>query len=169
MTILVEFDSAGLAHVSNQGIIELAYQNRLQDAVFEWQDQNSKNTFAEISTYLDNWPFDVREPDPASRRWFTPQEYQELDLDSYVLSRCRDQAQIKRAAHELRLIHQLGVEHIFRHLIYLVNQWRSKNLVWGIGRGSSVSCFVLYAIGLNKINPLDYDLDCGEFFKIDAL
>jgi DNA polymerase III alpha subunit len=158
------FDSNGLAFLTNQGIVELAYQNKLDGALFEWQDADSKSHFENICEYLDTWPF-RNNTDTNRRQWFTPQEYQDIDLDQYVLSRCKNQQQMSRARHELNIINQLQVQHIFKHLIYLVNLWRSRNLVWGIGRGSSVSCFVLYVIGLNKINPLDYDLDHREFFK----
>lgn len=165
MTTMQYIDNLGLSHLSNQGIIELAYQNKIQDAIFEWQDAQSKYEYQRISAYLDNWPFTQAPQDHCQRDWFTPREYVNINLDEYVLSRCRDHCQKSRAQQELRIIHQLQVEHIFLHLIYLVTLWREKNLVWGIGRGSSVSCFVLYVIGLNKINPLDYDLDYREFFK----
>lgn len=165
MTFNLRFDDNGLAHLSDQGIIELAYQNKITDAVFEWQDLNSKQHFMEVCKYLDVWPLPDQTIDITKRTWFTPQDYQDIDLDQYVLSRCKNDQQKQRAQQELTIINDLNVGHIFKHLIYLVNLWRSRNLVWGIGRGSSVSCFVLYVIGLNKINPLDYDLDYKEFFK----
>lgn len=165
MTNLQCFDNNGISHVSNQGIIELAYQGKLDNAIFEWQDSQAKTHYKSVSEYLDHWPFEFRSVDTQARTWFTPPEYANMDLDDYVLARCKDQQQMDRAKQELKIIHDLQVEHIFLHLIYLVNLWRQRNLVWGIGRGSSVSCFVLYAIGLNKINPLDYDLDYREFFK----
>lgn len=165
MTDLQFFDNQGLSHMSNQGIIELAYQNKLSNPIFEWQDSIAKQNYQKISNYLDSWPFEINSTDTNGRSWFTPEEYANIDLDEYVLARCKDQKQRSRALEELRIIHELHVEHIFCHLIYLVTLWRAKNLVWGIGRGSSVSCFVLYAIGLNKINPLDFDLDYREFFK----
>ena len=165
MTNLQFFDHTGVSHVSNQGIIELAYQGKLDKAIFEWQDPEAKNQFKAVSEYLDHWSFELHTTDPQNRSWFTPPEYAHINLDEYVLVRCKDQKQIQRAQQELGIIHDLQVEHIFLHWIYLVNLWRTCNLVWGIGRGSSVSCFVLYTIGLNKINPLDYDLDYREFFK----
>lgn len=162
---LQTFDAQGMSHVSNQGIIELAYQKKLDRSMFEWQDQSAKAHYAQVCEYLDYWPMQMSTPDPTRRQWFTPEDYQQLDLDAYVLARCKNAQQVSRAQTELKIIHELQVAHIFKHLIYLVTQWRSHNLVWGVGRGSSVSCFVLYAIGLNKINPLDYDLDYREFFK----
>ena len=153
--------------MSDQGIIELAYQDKLDKAIFEWQDADSKQQFQRVSQYLDHWPFVLKNTDVTGRQWFTPSNYQKINLREYVLSRCKNQQQISRAQDELQIIEHLEAEHIFLHLIYLVDTWRSQNRVWGVGRGSSVSCFVLYVIGVNKINPLDYDLPMTEFFKIN--
>lgn len=155
----------GIAYLSQQGIIELAYQNKLH-SLFEWQDTDAKNKFINQCKQLDCWPFAPSTPQALSREWFTPEDYTRIDLEDYVLSRCSTSAQKSRALVELELVKTLGAEKIFKHLIYLVDVWRSNNLVWGVGRGSSVSCFLLYLIGINKINPLDYDLDYREFFKV---
>jgi DNA polymerase III alpha subunit len=158
-------DAQGACWVSEQGVIELAYQGLLADSLFEWQDAQVKSEYAHACESQDNWPYLPQASDVQDRTWFTPAEYQDLDLYAYVTTRCRTAAELQRAEQELKLVDHLNVHHIFRHLIYLVDTWRSRNLVWGIGRGSSVSCFILYVIGLNRINPLDYDLDCEEFFK----
>jgi len=162
---LVTFDQDGTPFVSNQGIVELAYQNKL-DNIFEWQDSPAKLAFLQQCEQLDCWPIPQHKIDPQNREWFTPEEYKKIDLKSYCLTRCTNKDQEQRALVELHLISKLQAEPIFQHLIYLVDTWRSQGLVWGVGRGSSVSCFVLFLIGVNKINPLDYDLDYQEFFKI---
>jgi len=48
---------------------------------------------------------------------------------------------------------------------YLVDLMRENNIVWGVGRGSSVSSFVLFLIGIHRINSIYYDLDVEEFLK----
>lgn len=163
---LASFDEAGVPYVSDQGIIELAYRDCLSDAMFEWQNPSSRAQYESTAVMLDNWPFQPQSPDASNREWFTPEPYKSIDLRDYLLSRCSDSAQLARAELELDLVGRTGAEPIFRHLIYLVDTWRSQNQVWGVGRGSSVSCFLLYLIGLNKINPLDWDLDAAEFFKL---
>ena len=50
-------------------------------------------------------------------------------------------------------------------LIYFVDTIRANNVVWGVGRGSSVSSFCLFLIGVHKINPLLYNLDYREFLR----
>jgi DNA polymerase III alpha subunit len=42
---------------------------------------------------------------------------------------------------------------------------RDNNIVWGVGRGSSVSSYVLYLLGVHRVNSLYYDLDIHEFLR----
>jgi len=37
--------------------------------------------------------------------------------------------------------------------------------MWGVGRGSSVSSYILYLIGVHKIDSIKYDLDYKEFLR----
>ena len=54
---------------------------------------------------------------------------------------------------------------VLQFLIYFVDVLRENNIVWGVGRGSSVSSFCLFLIGVHKINPMLYDLDYKEFLR----
>jgi DNA polymerase III alpha subunit len=166
MNHLYTIDTQGACHVSDQGVIELAYQDLLDNSMFEWQNAHSKQQYKKVSEYLDCWPMQIHDPAPSDRHWFTPSPYDQINLRSHVLSRCANEQEIQRADQELCIIEHIRAEHIFKHLIYLVDTWRSQGMVWGVGRGSSVSCFVLYVIGVNRINPLDYDLPLTEFFKL---
>ena len=58
-----------------------------------------------------------------------------------------------------------GLYPLLKHLLFLVDHFRKNNIVWGVGRGSSVASFVLYLIGIHKVNPLKYDLDIKDFLK----
>jgi len=51
------------------------------------------------------------------------------------------------------------------YLKYLVDTLRSQNIVWGVGRGSSVASYCLYLIGVHKVNSMQYNLDIHEFLK----
>jgi DNA polymerase III alpha subunit len=42
---------------------------------------------------------------------------------------------------------------------------REKDIVWGVGRGSSVASYVLYLIGVHKIDSLFFDLDIEDFLR----
>jgi DNA polymerase III alpha subunit len=54
---------------------------------------------------------------------------------------------------------------LLQYLKYLVDTMRSNNILWGVGRGSSVASFVLFLIGIHRINSLYWDLSIDEFLK----
>ena len=54
---------------------------------------------------------------------------------------------------------------LLRYMIYLVDFMRKNNIVWGVGRGSSVASYVLYLIGVHRINSIQFDLDWKEFIR----
>ena len=54
---------------------------------------------------------------------------------------------------------------VLRFLVYFTDTLRDKNIVWGVGRGSSVASYVLYLIGVHRINSIRYNLDITEFLK----
>jgi DNA polymerase III alpha subunit len=54
---------------------------------------------------------------------------------------------------------------LLQYMIYLVDYMRENNIVWGVGRGSSVASYVLYLIGVHRINSIQYDLDWTEFLR----
>ena len=66
---------------------------------------------------------------------------------------------------EYKLFETKGFIKVLQFLIYFVDTLRHNNVVWGVGRGSSVSSFCLFLIGVHKINPLIYDLDYTEFLR----
>ena len=49
-------------------------------------------------------------------------------------------------------------------MVYLVDYMRDNNILWGVGRGSSAS-YVLYLIGIHKINSIQFGLDWREFLR----
>ena len=54
---------------------------------------------------------------------------------------------------------------VLRHLAWIVYHLRKMEIVWGVGRGSSVSSLLLYLIGINRIDPMKFGLDISEFLK----
>lgn len=100
-----------------------------------------------------------------SETWLIPKEYRNIDIVEYLTSRCKNDREKVRLAQELEEFLKRDQAIIINLMIYLVDVMRKNDVVWGVGRGSSVACFVLYLIGINKVNPLDYDIDYKEFFK----
>ena len=97
--------------------------------------------------------------------WFIPDNYKNFDIAKFVLEQCVDEAELQRAGEELLLYQERDMFVLLRYLKYLVDTMRANNIVWGVGRGSSVASFVLYLIGIHKINSLYYDLSIDEFLK----
>lgn len=97
--------------------------------------------------------------------WKLPQQYRDLDIAEWVLSQCSTDEQLQRVGMELMLYLERDAFPLLRYLKYLVDTMRQHNIVWGVGRGSSVSSYVLYLIGIHRIDSLYYDLDIHEFLK----
>lgn len=97
--------------------------------------------------------------------WHMPEEYKKLDIALYVLEKCTTEAELQRAGEELFLFQERNMFPLLQYLKYLVDTMREHNIVWGVGRGSSVASFVLFLIGVHKINSLYYDLSIEEFLK----
>lgn len=97
--------------------------------------------------------------------WQMPIEYQELDIAKFVLDQCKNEEELQRAGDELLQFHDRNMFPLLQYLKYLVDTMRRNNIVWGVGRGSSVASFVLFLIGIHRINSLYYDLSIDEFLK----
>ena len=97
--------------------------------------------------------------------WYMPQEYKDLDIAEYVLNLCATDAELQRCGHELMLFQERGLFNLLRYLKYLVDTMRKNNLIWGVGRGSSVASYVLYKLGVHRIDSLYYELEPEEFLR----
>jgi DNA polymerase III alpha subunit len=97
--------------------------------------------------------------------WHMPVEYKNMDIAKWVLDQCKTEAELQRAGDELLKFHERGMFVLLQYLKYLVDTMRNNNIVWGVGRGSSVASYVLYLIGIHRINSLYYDLSIDEFLK----
>lgn len=101
-----------------------------------------------------------------------PSEYLTLDLAAYVKEKLyaipmtatqKAQAQ-SRVERELEEIAKRKIEPLFKTIIYVVDTFNKNGVVYGVGRGSSCACYILYLIGLNLVNPLRYNIPVEEFF-----
>ena len=97
--------------------------------------------------------------------WQMPKEYYELDIAKWVLDQCKNESELQRAGEELIKFQERNMFVLLQYLKYLVDTMRKNNIVWGVGRGSSVASFVLFLIGIHRINSLYYDLSIDEFLK----
>lgn len=96
--------------------------------------------------------------------WFMPEDYCP-NLIEMLYSMCETEAQTNRVTQELELFIQHGMFDLLFYLKYLVDTLRENNVLWGVGRGSSVASYCLFLIGIHKIDSIKYDLDIKEFLK----
>ena len=97
--------------------------------------------------------------------WHMPEEYRHMDIAEYILSLCDSDAKLQRCGEELLLFQERNLFDLLRYLKYLVDTLRANNMIWGVGRGSSVASYVLYLLGIHRIDSMFYDLDAREFLR----
>ena len=97
--------------------------------------------------------------------WFMPEEYKQLDIAALVLGLCQTDAQLQRVGQELLLFQERNLFDLLRYLKYLVDVMSTNSVIWGVGRGSSVASYVLYLLGVHRIDSMYYDLDPQEFLR----
>jgi len=109
---------------------------------------------------------DVKFP-PA---WNLPEKYLSLDLDDYLL-KLADKIEhdslydkrVERLSTEIFLFKQLKLDEVLRTIIYVIDKMTEKKVVWGVGRGSSCSSYLLYLMGLHEIDAVLYEIDIEDF------
>jgi DNA polymerase III alpha subunit len=97
--------------------------------------------------------------------WFMPEECSKFPIVDWLYDQCKTKEELARVDEELLLFIQHGMFDLLFYLKYLVDTMRQNNIVWGVGRGSSVASFVLFLLGIHRINSLYYDLSIDEFLK----
>lgn len=125
-----------------------------------FQDESQRLTlYTSLSCDVDS--FDEKN----QNNWHMPDKYQSMDIAKWVLDQCHTQEELQRVGKELLLFQDRDLMPLLQYLKFLVDTLRKHNIVWGVGRGSSVSSYVLYLIGVHKINSIKYELDIEEFLK----
>mgnify|MGYP000521664209 FL=1 len=119
-----------------------------------------------VLTQLDELGIDVQEYHKHNQSsWRMPIDYKDLDIAEYLLRLCKTDAELQRVGAELLLYQERDMFDLLCFLVYIVDIMREQDIVWGVGRGSSVASYVLYLIGVHKIDSLYYDLDIAEFLR----
>lgn len=170
----MKHDEYGIAYTDTNELCELLYQNpELSLERFAVLDpvqynESVKNLYADmpfLQLYQAN-DMDLEDFDQEQQsQWHMPDEYKTLDIAQWILNRCDSDAELQRCGEELLLFQERDLFDLLRYMKYLVDTLRANGVVWGVGRGSSVASYVLYKIGIHKINSLYYDLDPREFLK----
>ena len=170
----MKYDQYGQAYTTSNELCDLLYKNpKLDVSLFQVEDSIEYNrSVAELHAELDlldsyhSINQTVEEFDRVLQaNWRMPVEYKDMDIAEYVLGLCREDHELQRVGQELLLYQERDLFDLLRYLKYLVDTLRKNNVVWGVGRGSSVASYVLFLLGAHKIDSLYYNLDIEEFLK----
>ena len=97
--------------------------------------------------------------------WHMPQKYYQINVLQWLLDKCQNDEEKIRVQMEYDLFEKKNFVRVLQFLIYFIDTLRTNNIVWGVGRGSSVASFCLFLIGVHKINPMLYNLNITEFLR----
>lgn len=165
----------GVVILTEDEIFNAIYSGKIKNFDHVFTDQHTaekfnlcvdtnKDYFKKIEVYKD-FDVDVKTFDKQNQeQWFMPKNYCD-NLIEYLYEQCKTDEEKERVSKELELFIQYDMLNLLFYLKYLVDSMRENNIVWGVGRGSSVASYVLYLIGVHKINSLKYNLDIHEFLK----
>ena len=172
----MNYDEFGQAYTTGAELCDILYQRpdidiskfQLQD----WDEYNSavRLTHADLPLVKEYHPYPIGYDVDVFHRtqqsiWHMTDEYKKLDIAQWLLDQCRTQEELQRVGEELILYQERNLFDLLRQLKYVVDTWRKNNIVWGVGRGSSVASYILYLIGVHRINSMYYDLDIREFLR----
>lgn len=165
----------GQAILSSNNLRELLLQgknishlNVVRDEEIELFEKYQSDLLSESIVFLEN-PDELLDFDDFHKKcadeWIFPKEYQIIDVYQWLIDKCISQTEINRVKEEYILYEERDLIMLLRLFIYLVDYMRKNDYVWGVGRGSSVSSFILYLIGIHRVNSILYELDINEFLR----
>jgi DNA polymerase III alpha subunit len=160
--------------VNCNDLIELVYQGYDIDKVRVNDDRVEKyNSIIEDLSL--EWPaikkltdidIPVEDYDRALQSdWYMPSNYKNMDIEEHVRNLAKDTNEKIRVEEELILYKKFAILDVLRFLVYLIDTMRENKIVWGVGRGSSVSSYILYLLGVHKVNSIKYGLNITDFLK----
>ena len=170
-------DQYGQIVLGEQDLVNLVMQGRdvwnLQRVIVDHDvDLERGIQIIQEPSAMTQWTFpensDMAVPDwdhIQQQQWHMPDSYKTMDIAAHVLDLCDTDAELQRCGEELILYQERGLMDLLRYLRYLVDVMRENHVIWGVGRGSSVASFVLYKLGVHRINSLYYELDPSEFLR----
>jgi DNA polymerase III alpha subunit len=163
--------------LDTQEVFDALYSGKIKDlGTIFLEDQVECTKFCEsVKKNYDNTDFvrfyteptiSIAEFDAINQgQWFMPEEYKNFKIIEFLLDQTTNEEEYQRVVTELELFEQYNFINVLKYLKYLVDTMRSNKIVWGVGRGSSVASYVLYLLGIHKVNSIKYGLDIHEFLK----
>ena len=132
------------------------YNSIIEDLALDWPSIKKLN---EINISVEDYDHALQSD------WYMPDEYKNINVIDHVKSLAKSEQEKKRVNEELELYVKYNLLNVLKFLIYLVSVMRENDIVWGVGRGSSVSSYVLYLLGIHKVDSIKYGLNVNDFLK----
>lgn len=157
--------------------IEMIYQGKdLSSVPFVKTDEvNRYNQFCDLFD-CETIPYLDSSKDLSTEDWMIPDHYLNLDIEKYLFELAMNEfispkktpekeIIIARLEEELEMYKARNLLPVLKLMLYIVDTFKMTHTVWGVGRGSSVSSYCLYLLGVHKIDSIKYNLDIREFLK----
>lgn len=164
----MKLDNNGCIYYDQKDLFALLYrgrQNLIQYLPFESDEsirQFESHSQIKINYHslesVDNYDRDLQS------NWFMPDEYKNMDIEGFLVNQCPKQ-NYQRLIDELKEFKHRDMLNLLRWLKFCVDTCQSNQIVIGVGRGSSVSSYALYLLGVHKIDSVKYKLDFSEFMR----
>ncbi len=146
----------------------IGHLNVVNDEEIELYNQYQSHLLNHATVFLDA-PEEILTFDEfheqKSEEWLFPAEYQKIDVHKWLLDRCKSHTEIERVNEEYLLYEERNLIMLLRLFIYLVDYLRENKFIWGVGRGSSVSSYILFLIGIHRVDSIKYGLDIRDYLK----
>ena len=168
-------DSLGIPRFSNQDLMNMIYSGHADkvhvvlcdesDDVDKFNTAMEEQGLPKLQKYI---PLDVDQKTfdgVCQSEWFMPDEYKNMNVIEYIVKLTNTPQEYKRVDEELEEFKKRDMLDLLKYMIYLVDFMRENKIIWGVGRGSSVASYVLYLIGVHKINSIQFGLDWREFLR----
>ena len=185
--MLMKTDELGIPRFSNKDLIDMIYSGHVDKCHVVLCDESvdvdlfnkaaSAQGLSELNTYI---PIDVDQKEfdgVLQSEWFMPDAYKAIDIKVWLLEQLQEKLQSdslataqyskewSRVNEEYAEYASRGMDDLLRYMVYLVDFMRENDIVWGVGRGSSVASYVLYLIGVHRIDSVQFNLDWTEFLR----
>lgn len=175
MTEIVKANKYGQVALTSDKLRELLLQgknishlNVIFDEEITLFQQYQAALLQETVTFLNEAPEELSFNDfheQCSNEWIFPVIYQQLDVHSWLINKCGTQQAKDRVDEEYALYKERDLIMLLRLFIYLIDHMRKNGQVWGVGRGSSVSSYILFLIGVHRVDSIRYGLDINDYLK----
>jgi DNA polymerase III alpha subunit len=110
---------------------------------------------------------------PLQFDWMIEKSYHKISVSEFIVEALESEihgmtaldseARIDRTRMELKLFKTKNLFPVLRLMIYVMDVFEQNNVVWGVGRGSSVSSYILYLIGIHDIDCVKFQLPIEDF------